>query len=125
VAGKTGTAQVAGRLATSNFASFAPCNHPQYVIVMMIPNSGFGADVSAPAIRKIWDAIYGLEGQKPALKNGQLPPPPHIDSAGRIVPTSAEVGPGQPPASLTGLATAALLPADAQRGGRPIFGGPG
>src|SRR4029077_21128860 len=53
VAGKTGTAQVFGRNATSNFASFAPCNHPKYVVVMMIPDSGFGADVSGPAVRQI------------------------------------------------------------------------
>jgi hypothetical protein len=92
---------------------------------MMIPNSGFGADVSAPAIRQIWDSIYGLEGHKPALKNGQLPPAPHIDSAGRIVQTSAELGPRQLPAGLPGLAAAPQLAADTQRGGRPIPGGPG
>ncbi|MBO0826068.1 MAG: hypothetical protein J2P27_19775, partial [Actinobacteria bacterium] len=62
----------------------------EYVVVMMIPNSGFGADVSAPAIRQIWDSIYGLEGHPAALKNGQLPPPPHITSAGKIVPGSPQ-----------------------------------
>jgi penicillin-binding protein 2 len=120
VAGKTGTAQVAGRLATSNFASFAPCNNPQYVVVMMIPNSGYGADVSAPAIRQIWDAIYGLEGQQPALQNGQLPPPPHITIAGVIVPTAAQVGPPQPNASLAGLAAGLAVPVDSEPGGRPL-----
>jgi penicillin-binding protein 2 len=87
VAGKTGTAQVAGKLATSVFASFAPCNNPKYVVVVMIPNSGFGADVSAPAIRKIWDGIFGLEGQKAALPGGRLPGLPHINQAGQIVPS--------------------------------------
>ena len=48
VAGKTGTAQVGGNQATSVFASFAPCDHPKYVVVVMIPNSGYGADVSGP-----------------------------------------------------------------------------
>ena len=67
VAGKTGTAQVAGKLATSVFASYAPCARPRYVVVMMIPSSGYGADVSAPAVRQIWDGIYGLEGHQPAL----------------------------------------------------------
>ncbi len=70
VAGKTGTAQVAGNLATSVFASFAPCGDPKYVVVMMIPDSGYGADVSAPAVRQIWDSIYGLEGHKAALPGG-------------------------------------------------------
>jgi penicillin-binding protein 2 len=73
VAGKTGTAQVAGKLATSVFASYAPCAHPRYVVVMMIPASGYGADVSAPAVRQIWDGIYGLEGQRAALPGGRLP----------------------------------------------------
>jgi penicillin-binding protein 2 len=85
VAGKTGTAQVFGNLATSVFASFAPCNHPKYVVVVMIPNSGFGADVSAPAVRQIWDGIYGLEGHRAALPGGELPGLPHIDQAGQIV----------------------------------------
>jgi penicillin-binding protein 2 len=90
VAGKTGTAQVAGKLATSVFASFAPCNNPKYVVVMMIPNSGFGADVSAPAVRQIWDGIYGLQGQKAALPGGKLPGLPHINQAGQIVPSARE-----------------------------------
>ncbi len=85
VAGKTGTAQVFGNLATSVFASFAPCNDPKYVVVVMIPNSGYGADVSAPAVRQIWDGIYGLQGQKAALPGGQLPGLPHINQAGQIV----------------------------------------
>jgi penicillin-binding protein 2 len=84
VAGKTGTAQVAGNLATSVFASFAPCDHPKFVIVMMIPDSGYGADVSAPAVRQIWDDIYGLEGHQAALPGGKLPALPHIDQAGQI-----------------------------------------
>ena len=88
VAGKTGTAQVVGKLATSVFASFAPCSNPKYVVVVMIPNSGFGADVSAPAVRQIWDGIYGLEGHKAALTGGQLPGLPHINQAGQIVPSA-------------------------------------
>ena len=51
VAGKTGTAQIMGKVATSVFASFAPCNHPKLVVVVMLPNSGYGADAAAPAVR--------------------------------------------------------------------------
>jgi penicillin-binding protein 2 len=125
VAGKTGTAQVFGRLATSNFASYAPCNNPQYVVVMMIPNSGYGADVSAPAIRQIWDSIYGLEGHPPALKNGQLPAAPTISNAGRVVPTAAQIGPGQAQPGLAGFAAEPSQLADTEPGGRPILGRPG
>ena len=85
VAGKTGTAQLFGKNATSVFASFAPCNHPKYVVVVMVPDSGYGADVAAPAVRQIWDSIYGLEGHQAALPGGQLPSsPPQITSSGTI-----------------------------------------
>ena len=93
VAGKTGTAEVMGKVATSVFASFAPCSNPQYVVVMMIPNSGFGADASAPAIRQIWDGIYGLEGHKAAVSGGQVPSsPPQILSTGQISPPKGYTG---------------------------------
>jgi penicillin-binding protein 2 len=86
VAGKTGTAQLFGKKATSVFASFAPCNDPKYVVVVMVPDSGFGADVAAPAVRQIWDGIYGLEGHQAAVPSGQLPSsPPQITSSGAIV----------------------------------------
>ena len=89
VAGKTGTAQVVGNNSTSVFASFAPCTNPKYVVVVMIPNSGQGADVSAPAVRQIWDSIYGLEGHQATLPAGNLPSPPRMNKAGQIVPASA------------------------------------
>ena len=89
VAAKTGTAQVSGNQSTSVFASFAPCNHPKYVVVMMIPNSGYGAQVSGPAVRQIWDGIYGLEGHKAALPGGVLPGLPHLNQAGQLVPAGS------------------------------------
>jgi penicillin-binding protein 2 len=73
VAGKTGTAEVFNSSVTSVFASFAPCNNPKYVVVVMIPNSNYGAEVAAPAVRQIYDDIYGLEGHKAALPGGNLP----------------------------------------------------
>jgi penicillin-binding protein 2 len=91
VAGKTGTAEVRGTQSTSVFASFAPCDHPKYVVVMMIPNSGFGAQVSGPAVRQIWDGIYGLEGHPAALPGGALPGLPHLNQAGQLVPPAGFV----------------------------------
>jgi penicillin-binding protein 2 len=81
VAGKTGTAQVEGGKSTSVFASFAPCNNPQFVVIVMLPNSGYGADAAAPAVRAIWDGIYGLEGHKAALPGGKLPAVPGTGKA--------------------------------------------
>jgi penicillin-binding protein 2 len=105
VAGKTGTAQVFGKNSTSVFASFAPCNHPKYVVVVMIPDSGYGADVSGPAVRQIWDALYGLQGAKPALPAGKLPPLPHINGAGRIVQSSASPSASASPGTVPGGTT--------------------
>jgi penicillin-binding protein 2 len=87
VAGKTGTAQLFGKNATSVFASFAPCNNPKYVVLVMVPDSGYGADVAAPAVRQIYDGIFGLEGHKAAVPNGQVP-----DSLPLISPTGT-IGP--------------------------------
>ncbi|HEY1623304.1 MAG TPA: penicillin-binding protein 2 [Streptosporangiaceae bacterium] len=87
VGGKTGTAQLFGSNATSVFASFAPCNHPKYVVLVMVPDSGYGADVAAPAVRQIYDGIYGLEGHKAAVPNGQVPGSlPLISPTGGINP---------------------------------------
>ena len=47
----------------------------------MLPNSGYGADAAAPAVRAIWDGIYGLEGHKAALPGGKLPPIPGTGKA--------------------------------------------
>ena len=81
VAGKTGTAQIMGKVATSVFASFAPCSHPKLVVVVMLPDSGFGADAAAPAVRQIWDGIFGVEGKKAAMPGGNLPALPNLTVA--------------------------------------------
>ena len=80
VAGKTGTAQIMGKVATSVFASFAPCDNPKLVVVVMLPNSGYGADAAAPAVRQIWDGIFGLEGKKAAMPGGNLPGLPTLNA---------------------------------------------
>ena len=89
IAGKTGTAQNFGVNATSVFASFAPCNNPKYVVLVMVPDAGYGADVAAPAVRTIWDDIYGLEGHKAAVPNGQVPsaPPPLTSTGAKTAPS--------------------------------------
>ena len=121
MAGKTGTAQVFGKNSTSVFASFAPCNNPKYVVVMMIPDSGFGADVSGPGVRQIWDVIYGLQGHKAALPGGKLPALPRITAPGNIVQTTPRQPKASPTPTRTPLAGAlpwVLLPADTAIGGK-------
>lgn len=77
VGGKTGTSQIANDPTNTSswFASFAglPGHRPQYVAVVVIPKGGQGANAAAPAVRQIWDGIYGLTGAPPALP-GDRPP---------------------------------------------------
>jgi penicillin-binding protein 2 len=85
IAAKTGTAEIFGGQATSVFASFAPASHPRYVVVVMVPKSGEGADVSAPCARQIWDSIYGLERHQAVFPGGQPPRKlPAISASGAI-----------------------------------------
>lgn len=65
VAAKTGTGQAAraGDQSTSWFATFAPADKPKYAVVMMVSQGGTGAGTSAPSVRKIYEAIYGIKGR--------------------------------------------------------------
>jgi len=64
VAGKTGTAEVwdTGRYVDyAWYASYAPADNPKYVVVTMIEKGGHGGTVAAPAARRIYDALFGVE----------------------------------------------------------------
>ena len=60
LAGKTGSAEVYGKQATSWFASFGPVTNPRYAVVVMVAQAGTGASTAAPASRQIWDALRTL-----------------------------------------------------------------
>lgn len=63
VAAKTGTAQMGGsKQDTSWFASFAPAQKPKYMVLMMVSQGGTGSGTSAPSVRAIYEAIYGIAG---------------------------------------------------------------
>jgi penicillin-binding protein 2 len=76
VGAKTGTADVYGQNPTSVFASVVPADHPQYAVVMMIPQGGQGAQVSGPGVEKIEEAMFGVQGGGADLKAALLPNPP-------------------------------------------------
>ncbi len=60
LAGKTGTGEVYGKQATSWFASFAPADDPRYAVVIMVSQAGTGAGTSAPSIKGIYEALFGV-----------------------------------------------------------------
>ena len=52
LAGKTGTADVAGGQPTSWFSAFGPVPNSQYEITAVISGGGYGASAAAPVVRK-------------------------------------------------------------------------
>ena len=60
VAGKTGTAEVDGKGDSSLFAGFFPVESPQYVVVAIVEEGGFGSTISAPIVRRIIEGISGI-----------------------------------------------------------------
>ncbi len=58
VAAKTGTAEVAGRQSTSWFASFAPADDPQYVVIVNVDEGGLGAATSGPVARAVYEQLF-------------------------------------------------------------------
>jgi penicillin-binding protein 2 len=71
---KTGSAEVYGKQSTSWVASY----DEQYVVVMMVSQGGTGSGTSGPAVRKIWETLYGVRGtevhkDKAALPNAEPP----------------------------------------------------
>ena len=80
VSGKTGTGQVQGRNAngtakdpTSWFASYAPSNKPEYAVVMMVSQGGYGAGTSAVGVKDIYDALFGVTGNTVDAKKAIFP----------------------------------------------------
>jgi penicillin-binding protein 2 len=58
LAGKTGTADtVAGKEPTAWFVGFGPVATPQYVVVCVIDQAGFGATAAAPVVRDIYSYL--------------------------------------------------------------------
>ena len=64
VAAKTGTGEVAAKKSTAWFASFAPYDKPQFAVTCVVSQGGTGAETCGPAVRKIYEAIFGVTGSK-------------------------------------------------------------
>ncbi|WP_139977881.1 penicillin-binding protein 2 [Nocardioides litoris] len=85
---KTGSAEVYGKQSTSWVASYSD----DYVVVMMVSQGGTGSGTSGPGIRKIWEALYGVDGEtvdpKRAAVPGVVPPSalPLFRADGTILP---------------------------------------
>ena len=52
---------------TSWFAAMVPANDPQYVVLAMVEQAGFGSDVAAPLVRRMIETMYGIESNAPVI----------------------------------------------------------
>lgn len=89
---KTGSAEVYGKQSTSWVASYTK----DYVVVMMVSQGGTGSGTSGPAIRTIYETLYGIDGDKVNPDNSAIPgvvPPeklPVFAADGSILPPSTD-----------------------------------
>ncbi|MFJ5294008.1 MULTISPECIES: penicillin-binding protein 2 [unclassified Streptomyces] len=114
---KTGTAEVAGKQTTGWLSTYTK----DYAIVMTISQGGTGSGAAGPAVRKIYEAMYGLDKNgKQNLKKALLPKPqtalPKINKDGAII--SPKISPPQPDPSPP-------APSPSSSGGQQIAAGPG
>jgi penicillin-binding protein 2 len=91
IRGKTGSAEVYGKQSTSWVATYTK----DYVVIMMITQGGTGSGTSGPAVRKIWEHLYGIKGEDVRASKAAIPgtKPP------RGLPTFAKDGSILPPTS--------------------------
>ena len=72
VAGKTGTADSEiGKEPTAWFVGFGPTADPQYVVVCVIDQAGFGATASAPVVRQIFSYLATQPVTAPGIPPAQ------------------------------------------------------
>jgi penicillin-binding protein 2 len=94
VRGKTGSAEVYGKQSTSWVATY----DENYVVVMMVSQGGTGSGTSGPAVRAIWESLYGINGTTVSPSQSAIPgvtPPsglPTFMDDGSILPPADSAG---------------------------------
>lgn len=121
VAGKTGTAQNVGKDDYALFASYAPANHPEIVVVVIVEEGGHGASVGGPVARQIFETYFHVKKtdapqpsavKKPDANTTQ----PTVDSTNTNV-TPNNTNPSQP--AIDKPETPATVPAKPETGSTP------
>jgi penicillin-binding protein 2 len=94
LAGKTGTADTEpGKEPTGWFVGFGPINNPQYVVVCVIDQAGFGVTASAPVVGQIYNYLASHPVTAPAI-----PPQSQIVKSTTPVPLPVTTPPTTTPA---------------------------
>jgi penicillin-binding protein 2 len=109
IAGKTGTADTEiGKEPTAWFVGFGPTVNPQYVVVCVIDQAGYGATAAAPVVR----SIFSYLAANPVTAPGVPPLPSIVESTTAL----------QPPTTTT--TTTTTVPASPGTSGSGGGGGP-
>ena len=115
---KTGTAEVAGKQTTSWFDTYTK----DYTIVMTISQGGTGSGGSGTAVRRIYEAMYGIQQDGTGIdaKKGIMPKPvtalPKISGDGAVVNA-----PAAPAAPVIGASFAGPVTPRTSGGGAPVL----
>ncbi|WP_231123624.1 penicillin-binding protein 2 [Nocardioides sambongensis] len=89
---KTGSAEVYGKQSTGWVASYTD----DYVVVMMISQGGTGSGSTGDGVRAIWEALYGVEGDRVDPASSAIPGTtqpdalPEFGRDGSILPPARE-----------------------------------
>ncbi len=106
VAGKTGTADSEpGKEPTAWFVGFGPTADPQYVVVCVIDQAGFGATAAAPVVGQIFNYLAA----HPITAPGIPPTPSLVQQTGPIA-LPATSTPGAPQTGTAGATTTTTVP---------------
>jgi len=120
VAGKTGTAQVRNKADTSLFVGWAPATGfepPQYTMVSIIPEGGFGAGGSAPVVASVLQAL-----SRAAVPAAPAAPPAQAETGTPVTTTTTtttpiEIATSDPTVTGAPPETTAVPPVGAPGGG--------
>jgi penicillin-binding protein 2 len=69
IGAKTGTAEVAGKQTTALLVT----TNPDYVVVMLLTQSGTGGGACGGPVRSIWESLYGVRGASIHVRDALAP----------------------------------------------------
>jgi penicillin-binding protein 2 len=106
LAGKTGTASnQANQEPNSWFVAFGPNPNPQYLVLAVIGQGGYGASAAAPLVRNIFDYIAANQPQISSPVKTPTPSNPASNTAPSPPTTTTTTQPGAAPAGGTAPST--------------------
>jgi penicillin-binding protein 2 len=106
LAGKTGTASnQKNQEPNSWFVAFGPNPNPQYLVLAVIGQGGYGASAAAPLVRTIFNYIAANQPQISSPVKTPTPANPPSDTAPPPPATTTTTAPGTAPAGGTAPST--------------------